>query len=125
MKESEPVGDFMTRTKDNSVLASLIDTLGREKKPIWKRVREELGKPRRNRVTVNISKLESYGEDGQTIVVPGKVLGSGAVSKKFTVGAFSFSESARKLINAAGGKAVSIESLCKSNPDGRGILLLK
>jgi large subunit ribosomal protein L18e len=115
----------MAKTKDNPVLASLIDVLGQEKKPIWKRVRDELARSRRDRVTVNTSKLEAYGDDGQTIVVPGKVLGSGAVSKKLTVAAFSFSSGAKKLIDAAGGKAVSIESLCKSNPEGRGVLLLK
>jgi len=113
------------KAKDNPVLASLVDSLGREKKPIWKKVRAELSRPRRQRVEVNLSKLDAYGEDGATVIVPGKVLGSGALSKKLTVAAFSFSGSARKLIGDAGGKAVSIESLVKSNPEGRGVVLLK
>jgi large subunit ribosomal protein L18e len=126
--ESEPYseGDIMkTKTKDNPVLASLVDSLSREKKPIWKRVRAELSKPRRQRVEVNLSKIEAYGDDGATIIVPGKVLGSGGMTKKLTVAAFSFSGTARKLIGDAGGKAISIEALVKSNPDGRGVVLLK
>ncbi len=111
--------------KDNSVLISLIETLGKEKKPIWKRVVYELSKPRRSRAEVNLSKLETHGKDGGVVLVPGKVLGSGDLSKKLTVAAFSFSDSAKKLITDAGGKAVSIESLYKTNPTGRDVVLLK
>ncbi len=113
------------KVKDNPVLASLVDALVREKKPIWKKVALELSRPRRQRVEVNLSKLESYGDDGATVLVPGKVLGSGALSKKLTVAAFAFSGTARKLIGEAGGKTLSIESLCKSNPDGRGVVILR
>ncbi len=111
--------------KDNPVLLSLIEVLIKEKKPIWKRVVYELSRPRRQRVQVNISKLESYGNDGGIVLVPGKVLGSGSLSKKLTVAAFSFSDSARKLITDAGGKVISIENLYKSNPGGKDVLLLK
>lgn len=111
--------------KDNPVLLSLIEVLIKEKKPIWKRVVYELSRPRRQRVQVNLSKLESYGNDGGIVLVPGKVLGSGSLSKKLTVAAFSFSDSARKLITDAGGKVISIENLYKSNPGGRDVLLLK
>ena len=113
------------KEKDNPVLASLVDGLKREKKPIWKRVVSELSRSRRDRVEVNVSKLEAYAEDGATILVPGKVLGTGALSKKLTVAAFSFSGSAKKLIAGAGGRAISIDSLCKSNPEGRGVVLFK
>jgi ribosomal protein L18E len=47
------------------------------------------------------------------------------VSKKLTVAAFAFSGKAKELIGAAGGKAVSIESLQKANPEGRGVVILK
>jgi len=119
-------GDNMKKkTKDNPVLASLIDSLCREKKPIWKRVAEELSRSRRQRAEVNLSKLDAYAEDGGTVLVPGKVLGTGVLSKKVTVAAFSFSDSAKKLIKDAGGKTVSIDGLCKANPEGRGVILLK
>jgi len=113
------------KEKDNPVLASLIDSLCREKKPIWKRVAEELSRSRRQRAEVNLSKLDAYAEDGGTVLVPGKVLGTGVLSKKVTVAAFSFSDSAKKMIIDAGGKTVSIDGLCKANPEGRGVLLLK
>jgi len=111
--------------KENPVLLSLIEVLSKDKKPIWKKVIYELSRPRRNRVEVNLSKIEAYGNEGGTVLIPGKVLGSGDISKKLTVAAFSISDTARKLITDAGGKVISIESLYKSNPSGRDVLLLR
>jgi large subunit ribosomal protein L18e len=119
----EPGGD-MTK-KDNSVLLSLIEGLMKSDKPIWRKVAYELSRPRRQRVEVNLSKIEEFASEEQAVLVPGKVLGAGAISKKVTIAAFSFSGNAKHLIGAAGGKAVTIESLHKSNPDGRGVFILK
>ncbi|HSB47301.1 MAG TPA: 50S ribosomal protein L18e [Candidatus Bilamarchaeum sp.] len=113
------------KKKDNQVLSSLIENLSKTDKPIWKKVAGELSKPRRKRVEVNLSKIEAYAEPDSTILVPGKVLGAGSVSKKMNVAAYAFSEKARAIISAAGGKAMTIESLHKSNPDGKGVLILK
>lgn len=115
----------MKKTKDNQVLLSLIEGLMRSDKPIWRKVAYELSRPRRAKVEVNLSKLDEFASEDATVLVPGKVLGAGALSKKVTVAAFSFSGKARQLIDAAGGKAVTIESLQKANPDGRGVIILK
>lgn len=115
----------MKLKKDNPILLSLVERLLKEKKPIWKRVASELSRPRRKKVEVNVSKLEAHAPADATVVVPGKVLGSGTLSKKLTVAAFTFSEGARKIISSAGGKTLSIEELCESKPDGKGVLLLK
>jgi len=111
--------------KENPALLSLIETLLKDGKPVWKKVAYELSKPKRNKVEVNLSKIDRYGPENGTVVVPGKVLGSGNLSKKITIAAFSFSESAKRLIANAGGKAISIESLYKSNPNGREVIVLK
>ena len=111
--------------KDNQVLLSLIESLKKADKPLWRKIADELSRPRRERAEVNLSKLQEYAADDVTVVVPGKVLGSGTISRKVNVAAFSFSESARKLISQAGGEAMSIDSLYKSNPEGRGVTILK
>ncbi|MDD5171654.1 MAG: 50S ribosomal protein L18e [Candidatus ainarchaeum sp.] len=111
--------------KDNQILLSLIETLNRTEKPFWKKVAYELSRPRRQRAEVNLSKLDAYSGEEGTVIVPGKVLASGSVSKKVNVAAFAFSERAKQLISAAGGKAMTIESLHKSNPEGRGVMILK
>ena len=111
--------------KENMELVSLVDKLKKEKKPIWKKVVKELLAPRRNRAQVNISKLDQLCNEGAVILVPGKVLGAGNLSKKLTIAAFSFSQSAKKLIDGSGSKAVTIEELYSSHPDGKGVLLIK
>lgn len=113
------------KEKDNTILQTLIVGLMKSDKKIWKKVACELSRPRRQRAEVNLSKIDDYASDGLTVLVPGKVLASGALSKKVTIAAFSFSGKAKDLISAAGGKAVSIESLQKSNPDGKDVMILK
>lgn len=113
------------KKKDNQILQALIEELMKNKKPFWRKVADELSRPRRKKVEVNLSKIEQYAAEDSTVLVPGKVLGAGMLSKKTTVAAFAFSESARKLIGEAGGKAVTIESLHKSNPEGRNVTILK
>ena len=113
-----------TVRKDNAQLISLIQKLRITGKPLWGKVAYELAKPRRMRVEINLNKLDAYAKDNETILVPGKVLGSGQIAKKATVAAFSFSESAKKLINDAGGKTLTIEDLFSTNPEGKNILIL-
>ena len=110
--------------KDNSQLVSLIEKLRISAKPLWKKVAHELARPRRNRVQVNVSKIDLYARDTETILVPGKVLGSGQLSKKATIAAFSFSEGAKKSITIAGGTAISISDLFSNNPEGKQIIIL-
>lgn len=111
--------------KENPILLSLIEFLSKDKKPIWKRVIYELSRPKKDRVEVNLSKIDVYSPEGGVILVPGKVLGAGSLSKKITIAAFSFSGNAKKLIAEAGGKAMSIDGLYKANPTGRDVILLK
>lgn len=92
--------------------------------PVWRRVRELLGKSKRNRVAVNISKLNRYTDEGDVVVVPGKVLGAGLLDHKITVGAFSYSESALKKLREVGCKIYTIEGLIRKYPDGSGVKII-
>lgn len=98
-----------------------LKTLSRkEKTPLWNLLAFELEKPTRSRREVNLSKIELYANDNDTIVVPGKVLSAGELKKKVHVAAFRFSESAKAKINKAG-KALTLEELMKKNPSGKGV----
>lgn len=109
---------------ENKMLLELIAELKKADKEIWKKVARELSKPTRRRPSVNVSKIEEYVNDGETVVVPGKVLGAGYLSKKVDVAAFSFSGSARALIEKNGGKIMGIEDLMKANPEGKNVRVL-
>ena len=90
----------------------------------WKRIAEDLRRPTRERRTVNVYKIEKFARDGETIIVPGKVLSVGELTKKVNVAALTFSEEAKKKIENAKGKALSLPELLKSNPEGKQVRIL-
>lgn len=90
---------------------------------LWKRIAIDLEKPNRSRRTVNLFSIDRHAREGETLVVPGKVLGEGVLTKKVTVAAAGFSESAREKIGKTG-KAVTIEELMETNPKGRKVRIL-
>lgn len=96
----------------------------KNKAPIWRALERELSRPRRNRREINIGALAEKTDDGQVIVVPGKLLGSGEIGHKLTVCAITISESASKKIIAGGGKLVSLSSLVEQFPEGKGVRLI-
>lgn len=91
---------------------------------IWKDVAERLAKPKRKRIAVNVSRLNRYTEKKETIVVPGKVIGTGKIDHQITVAAFSFSENAKEKIKAARGKTTSLIQLIKKNPKGSNVKII-
>lgn len=91
---------------------------------IWKRVASDLEMPSRQRRAVNLSRINSYTKENDTIVVPGKVLGSGLLNHKLTIAAYSFSEGAIEKINKANAKAITIGELMKENINGKGIKII-
>ncbi|ABW01559.1 50S ribosomal protein L18e [Caldivirga maquilingensis] len=91
---------------------------------LWATVADILSKPRRSRVTVNVGKLNRLLNDGDVVVVPGKVLGDGELSKKVTVAAWAFSKTAIDKIKAAGGEALSIPELVRRMPKPSGVKII-
>jgi len=116
------------RGKSNPHLLSVISrlrTVSRDNEVnLWRAVADRLEGSARNWAEVNLHHLDRVAPDGAVVVVPGKVLATGALSKKLVIGAWSFSERAREKIEAAGGKAVALEQLSADHPRGSGLLLL-
>jgi len=111
----------------NTITEGLVQTLRKasieQQSPLWKRVAEDLEKPTRKRRIVNVFKLDAHTKDGDVVLVPGKVLGEGELTKKLTVAAFAFSDEARMKISKQG-KAITIAELMKSHPKGQKVKLL-
>ena len=110
---------------------SLVDLIGRLKEQsrdtgaaLWRDVAMRLSKSRKNWAQPNLSRLSRYAPEGATVLVPGKLLGSGDVSGKPTVAAFSMSTGARDKIEAAGGTVLSLGELMEQNPNGKGVFIL-
>jgi len=92
----------MKRGPENAEKISTIRMAKKTKKNIWKRVAEILSAPKRSEVSVNLGKIEKIAKEGEVIVVPGKVLGTGKVSKKLSIVAFGYSRSAIEKLKGGG-----------------------
>lgn len=114
--------------KTNPNLVTLIQHLkdaGRANgAPVWRDIALRLEGPMSNWAEVNIGKIERYAAENEIVVIPGKLLGAGEISKKVTVAAFRSSGQAREKIEKAGGKNVSIEDLVASNPKGAKVRIM-
>lgn len=111
----------------NLVLKKLIADLrtlsNKEKVSLWTRIADDLNKSTRQRRNVNIYRINKNTKEGETALVPGKVLSEGELTKKTTVAAFRFSDSAKNKINKIG-KAISLQQLMKDNPKGNKVRII-
>jgi large subunit ribosomal protein L18e len=112
----------------NPELLQLISFLRKQsnehKVEIWRNVAERLAKPRRRKVPVNLSRLNRFTKKSETVIVPGKVLGTGKMEHPVTVAAFAFSAKAKEKIEAARGKCLSFFDVVKKNPKGSKIKII-
>lgn len=98
-------------------LQALIKKLKRNKE--YARLAKHLAKPRRSKGAVNLIKLDKAAKKSDTLVVPGKVLSMGEISKPVNVYAWQFSAAARKKIENAGGKCFPLELLLELKEKAR------
>jgi large subunit ribosomal protein L18e len=114
--------------KTNEHLLGLIQELyaasAKEGAPIWRDLARRLERSNRLHSEVNVGKIDRFAKENERVVVPGKVLGSGDLTKPVHVAAWRFSAQARSKIEAAGGKAVTIPELLTEAPKGSGIRIL-
>ena len=112
----------------NEQLNALIADLKREgsvqNASVWRTVAEQLSAPSRQRREVNLSSLNRFTKSNEIVVVPGKVLGAGAINHPIVVAAFAFSTKAKERIESSKGEAISISQLLKQNPKGTGVRLV-
>ena len=114
--------------KTNPTLNRMIEdlrALSREHgAPIWRDVADRLAARRRHWHEVNLSRISRVASDGETVVVPGVLLGSGNLTKTVTIATFRASAGARAKVEQAGGTLVGLLDLAASNPKGSGVRIL-
>jgi len=92
--------------------------------PIWAKLAEYALKPSIARRDINLNRIGQLTKENDTIVFPGKVLGTGNIPHKITLCSFSISNSAASKITENGGKLITYSDLIKQNPTGKGVVLL-
>lgn len=114
--------------KTNSQLIKLIEDLKTKSRDegvsIWRDIARRLEKPTRNYAEVNLSQINLHTGDGETVIVPGKVLGSGTLNHTVKIAALGFSTSAKEKISEKG-EYLSIKCLMEENPRGSGIRIIR
>lgn len=111
------------RKKNNPELVETIMDARKNKK--WYRVSEILSSPRKNKLEKNLDIINKESKDGETIVIPGKVLSVGELDKKIRIIALSFSKNAREKILKSGGKVSTIFEEIKKNPEAKEVKILE
>ena len=81
-------------------------------------------KSRSNQKIVNLTKINETTEDGNAIIITGKVLGTGNISHKVLVSSFSISNSAAKKIKESGGEVLKFSEMIKKFPTGKGVKII-
>jgi large subunit ribosomal protein L18e len=115
----------ITNPQLNETIAGLKKKGRQNKAQIWLRVAEFLGKPKRARVEINLSRIARNTKKGDIVVVPGKVLAAGSISHPIHIGAFNFSQMARRKIQKAGGSCMSLSELADDHPKGSKVKILR
>lgn len=82
-----------------------------DRKPLLKRVYELVAVPARRRHSVDIYKISRHTKEGDSVIVPGKVLGTGTMSHSVNIAALGFSASAEKSLKDAKCKIIGIKDV--------------
>ncbi len=119
----------MKLTKTNPKLIELIGTLKeksyQEDVAIWKDVAKRLERSNRRKAEVNIAQINRHSSPDETVLIPGKILGSGELNHKVNVVALNFSKKAEEKIAAAGGECLNMSEILDKNPKGNKIRIIE
>jgi large subunit ribosomal protein L18e len=91
----------------------------------WLRIAFAISGAKKRYDSVNLKRIDEETSEGDTVIVIGKVLGSGKLNKKVRVCALSFSDSAREKLKSIKGEAATILEEIKKNPKAEGIKVVR
>lgn len=91
----------------------------------WSAVTRWISVPTRNLVSKNLSEIDRDTKVGDTVIIPGKVLSKGNLTKKIRVCALAYSEKAKEKMKESKSEIVFVIDEIKKNPKAEGIRLLR
>jgi len=121
MKTKTKIGKQIEKKTNSELVETIILS---KKNSAWIKVAEILSGSRRNSRSFNLHEIDDLSKEGDTVVIPGKVLSEGEISKKIRVVAKGFSEKAREKLLKSKTPIAFIEEEIKTNPEGKGIKIL-
>lgn len=111
------------KKKGNDELVETIIACKKNEK--WMQVGQLISVPRRKRISINLDMIDQESKAGETVIVPGKVLSQGELSKKIKLVALNFSKTAEEKLSRAKVEFSKLNAEIKKNPDAKGIKILR
>ncbi len=121
MISNTSISKRISRKKDSY----LVDTIFEAKKSKnWNRIAQLVSGSRRKYASVNLGRIEKESKEGEILIIPGKVLGNGDLTKKVKICALYFSDSALNKIKQSKNEPVKIVDEIRKNPEAKGVRIL-
>jgi len=95
--------------RKNQELKELIFLLKKKKETLA--LARYLALPKRKAIHINLDKINKFSQEGESIVIPGKVLGKGELKKKIELYAFKISDKARLKLKESGSSFKNLKQL--------------
>ncbi len=111
------------RRKTNSELASTIKLASKQEG--WSKISQILSGATRKYSSLNLFQIDKESKTGDTIVIPGKVLSKGDLTKRIKICALAISEQAKEKLKNSKSEFIHILEEIKKNPKAEGIKILQ
>jgi len=95
------------------------------KNPAWNKYAKLLSQSTRNHSSINLEEIDKQTSLGDTILVPGKVLSLGEITKKIKICSFGISNEALERLKKTRSEWSSIVDEIKKNPKAEGLKIIK
>ncbi len=95
------------------------------KSPAWLKLAKMLSQSTRKHSSVNLAEIDKQTSMGDTILVPGKVLSVGEITKKIKICSFGISKEALERLSKTRSEWVHILDEIKKNPRAEGLKIIK
>ena len=122
MKSKAQIEKQLKKKTNPELVNTIIEA---KKKKNWLVVAAVISSPRIKKINMNLNQINDEAKEGETVIVPGKVLSQGEINKKIKVVALGFSEMAKEKILKAKGETLTILEEIKKNPDAKNVRFLK
>ena len=109
--------------KGNGELVETIIACRKNEK--WLEVGKLISVSRRRRISLNLDEIDRESKAGEIVVVPGKVLSQGELTKKIKLVALNFSNTSEEKLKKAKTDYSTIKDEIKKNPDAKGLRILR
>lgn len=122
MKSKTKISKQLEKKSNTELVETIIIA---KKQEAWIALAGILSGPRRKRICMNLEEIEKQSKEGETIVIPGKVLSQGELTKKIKIVAMTFSDKAKEKLLSSKCQIAYIQDEIKSNPSAKGIKILR